>query len=413
MLHVTCMDDASQVCEAQSAALKVLAEPLEIVSVKANTGMAVVGEEISWMAATQYGSAPVLYSFTVLCDGMVVESTDFSESAVCSYVPQLSGYYVAEAMCMDEDATIIQQQSAIVTVLSEEEAAPAAPTLLFADLALAFAVDSAYAPIYGRQSITVSWQTVDNAQFYCVALDERVDGEWVNLLLEEELNTCSIRLDASLFTKESALYPFSISAHGVRMGETECSYFTVEKVAVDDTLLVNGTASLTWEQAHCYAAERSFAVQSQLPWVAISSAEWIECTSENDGTLSVTLNEQTQLAEREADITISNSINMATIHIYQGTAQKPPQLLVPQLSMDAAQPTQLPVGELRMEWDDTGFGRTKLGMYEIQTDGSLREICSSYLSTSYWYMTEENLGEQLAAGHQCMLKLTRFYLLPL
>ena len=54
----------------------------------------------------------------------------------------------------------------------------------------------------------------------------------------------------------------------VRAGEMRYSYFAVEKIEVDESLLVNGATSIAWDQAHCYDAIRGFEVTSQLPWTA-------------------------------------------------------------------------------------------------------------------------------------------------
>lgn len=411
IVNVTCTDDAQNTCTASSEAIRVLAEPLEILSVTGDVSLGVVGEAINWTVETQNGSAPVQYSYTVLRDGIAVETLDFAQEASCSYVPEKTGYYVLDVTCLDADATIVQKQSDIVTVISQEEAKPAAPALIFADSALAFAADEASAPSYGGQSITTSWEAVEYASFYSVTLDRQENGEWVNIHSEESLSACSARLDATLFADvtERTMYRFGIASQGIRAGDVSYSYFAVEKIEVDESLLINGAASITWDQAHCYESIRGFEVTSQLPWTAQASAQWLECTTLDDGTLCVKMRAQEEIAERTATVTVTNGVNTAIIHVCQGTTQTPMTLLLPALSTDASAPTRMPVGEFALEWDDQGHDYGLLRVYELYSGGGMRKIYGAYMTKDYWYATTANLGEALKAGSTYMIELTGFY----
>lgn len=411
VLNVSCRDEEQNVVSSTAETIRVLAEPLQLVAVRGSAAEAMVGDTISWTAETLYGSAPVQYSFTVLCDGEKVDEQAFSAAATYAFKPEKAGYYAVQVTCMDGDATVLQMQSDVITVYSLEQAVPAAPVLIFEDSASAFAEQESNAPVYDGQSITVSWEPVENAQFYFITLDRNVNGQWVNLLAEEGFAACSTRLNAALFADqtERAVYRFGIGAQGLKTGEIRYSYFAVEKGEVDESLLVEGVTELAWDQAHCYGSVRELNVTSQLAWTAVTDADWLECTVEDNGKLRVAMSAQAQIAERAAVITLSNGVNTALIHVYQGTAQQPPKLLIPVLSTDESKPTQRPVGEFKIEWDDSEFGRTLLNVYEIQSDGTLRTVYSKRTTRNYWYMDASGIGEELQAGKRYIIELKGLY----
>lgn len=411
VLNVSCRDEEQNTVSFVAETIRVLAEPLQITAVRSNVAEAIVGETIIWTVETQYGSAPVQYSFKVLCDGVAVAAQDFAASATYAFVPDRAGYYAAQVTCLDGDATILQQQSDVITVYSLEQAAPEAPVLVFEDSEKAFAVQEGDAPTYDGQSITLSWEKVENAQFYFITLDRNVNGQWVNVLAEEGFTACSTRLNTVLFADqtERTVYRFGIGSQGLRTGKVSYSYFAVEKVEVDESLLVEGVTELSWDQAHCYGSVRELKVTSQLPWTALTDADWLECTAEDNGILRVVMSAQKQIAERAATITVSNGVNTALIYVYQGTAQVPPKMLIPELSADESNPTQRPVGEFKIEWDDSGFGRTLLNVYEVQDDGALRSIYSRRTTQNYWYMDASGIGEELQVGRRYIIELKGLY----
>lgn len=411
VVHVTCRDDAQNSTSASSEKIRVLAQPLEITGVSCDTSLGVVGEAITWTVATENGSAPVQYSYELLRDGLSEHTQDFADSASFTYIPTKAGYYVLNVTCLDADATIVQQQSAIVTVLTAEEAKPAAPVLIFEDETMAFAQEEALAPTYDGQSITLVWNAVDYADFYDVTLERQENGEWVNVYSEESLIACSARLDASLFAQatERTIYRLGMASQGVRAGEMRYTYFAVEKIEVDESLLVNGATSIVWDQAHCYDAIRGFEVTSQLPWTAQTAAEWVECLTLDDGTLCVKLHAQEEIAERTATVTVSNGVNTVIISITQGTTQTPPTLLIPAISTDSQNPTSIPVGDFTLEWDDQGHDYGLLRIYEVYSGGAVRKIYGVYLTRDYFYLTQENIGEALKAGSTYMIELAGFY----
>ncbi len=115
-VQVMVRDSAGTTASMMSDVLSVALRPLSITAVTADTDMLKLGDAITWTTEAVGGVSPLRYAFDVYKDGEVITTRAYGLLPTYAYTPQASGSYHVTAYVRDTEMTVVQTDSAAVTV---------------------------------------------------------------------------------------------------------------------------------------------------------------------------------------------------------------------------------------------------------------------------------------------------------
>lgn len=405
-----CYDAEGSLSLTETDSITVLEQRANITQISGNNGVVAEGETLNWSIAAEGGTGLLQYRYEVLLNNECLSSGEYTDQNQYSYVAAESGNYVLAVTCRDAMGRITTSKSKAIFVYSSEEVYPVAPELVFEGSSFSFSTTDADVPEYEPQSFELMWGVVDYADRYEVNLLQKQGTEWIDVFRESVMQGCTFRLGAANFGSltEKASFRLDLTSQGMRTGGTATYYFDIAPAVVDTSLTINGAANATWNQNARFASSRVFTIASALEWEVESVTEvkiwsdddygtdWIAYRIEGNQ-LEVSIEETTE--ERKALITLSNGVSTAGITVWQCVAEEAPVITHPaSFSTDINHPTEYPVGEFDLRWNDNNNERTHLRVSELMEDGSRRLVYDTVTSRNYQYMNEAYLGETLKAN---------------
>ena len=234
---------------------------------------------------------------------------------------------------------------------------PSAPQLVFADRTKIFSTQEATAEEFDPARFQLNWEPVENANEYAVRLYYKEDGVWI-IALDDTTKGNTYALSEALFENIEDIQTYRLDLISINMfeGDPHSYYFKIKKPTIDTAITINGSSNIIWNQASRNSSVRTFEIESELPWTATTDANWLTL-SQNEQQLTVIVDEYNTdivFAEvRTATISISNSINQATITITQDESTYA-SIEEPSLSQNPSSPTILGTSGIRFHHADGG-----------------------------------------------------------
>lgn len=409
-IEAFCYDETEALSSIETDSITIVEPQAQISDIVGPVGVIAEGETLAWNVTAEGGSGLLQYSYEVMLNGNSILIEGYSNQNQYSFVTEHSGEYMLIVKCKDGIGRVTTAHSTKINVYSMEEVYPAAPELVFLEGSSGFALEEMNAPEYAPQIFDLSWKAVKNANDYGVRLYKQYNNEWIDVLNEDAIQTCGYRLNAAFFNAltEKTIFRLELTAQGLRTSEIAAYYFAIIPVIADTSITVDGMTDTAWNQNARFASSRTFTIASELEWTVESITEvkiwsddnygtdWITY-SINDNQLKIMLEEATE--ERKALITLGNGINTAQISIWQCIAEEAPIITYPFLfSTDINNPSEYPVGEFDLRWNENNNERTRLRISEIMEDGSLRRIYDKVTSYNREFLREPYLQEALKAN---------------
>ena len=377
-LIVTCQDENGNLVSRESKAIEVDNIALRINSLAIDKDDIVLGDIISITVIADGGYGAKEYTYDVWLNGESVEVKSTTESTY-KYTINETGRYQFFVTVSDEQENGVVGTTGVYDVYSEAEKALPAPELVFDLNELPFGTTEFEAPLYYPERIILTWNHVEYAEYYAITMEQKIGSSWSDCF-SDTTDECRYILTEDLFNliEAETIFRVGVSSVGVDIGSVRYYYFKIAPRTTDNIITVDGKALTLWNQASRSSSVRVFSIESNLPWTAVTEADWVALyADENRLSISITENDFA-LREREADIFVSNGFQDCAITVKQGTEDSALTIEDPILSKNPNQPTIISAGQ--QYFAVSGNKKAILVVYEKRGNNFERVFVSDYAS---------------------------------
>lgn len=394
VLTATVKDRSNTSVSSVSEALTVEVQPVQIYSIEFDGSLPVAeGESLTWHVQAIEGTEPYTYIYTIIdngeeCDAIATQDRSYT------YNNALGGHtYGLKVVCRDANGDEAEKNSAFVEVFSIEDMMVDVPFVRFPDIGSVALDNEETAPEIASQDIHLEWDSNNDDAEFVITLAKKQNGAWIEISREITNKQTHLIKSSSFESSETAiLYRVEFCHNTMWQGISRYYYFYVKPTGT--AITINGQTDIVWHQASKYGTNRSFTVESELPWSVSSSEEWAGVLV-NEGGFSVSFSTfENNLAfnqKREAVITVTNGENTATVHLtqYEGEAA---YIESPIWSQDPANPSIISPGGRDIELDTNPSKTQLLVVYERQNSGAYTEVYRSATGISIVYLHAAETG---------------------
>lgn len=377
-LIVSCQDETGNLVSRESKAIEVDNIALRINSLSIDEDDIAHGDIITITVIADGGYGTKEYTYNVWLNGESVEVKSTTKSSY-KYTIKETGRYQFFVTVSDEQENGVVGTTGVYDVYSEAEKALPAPELVFDLNELPFGTTESEAPLYYPERIILTWNPVEYAEYYAITMEQKIGSSW-NDCFSDTTDECRCILTEDLFNLIEAETTFrvGISSVGVDIGSVRYYYFKIAPRTTDNMITVDGKALTLWNQASRSSSVRVFSIESNLPWTAVTEADWVALyADENRLSVSITENDFA-LRDREAHIFVSNGFQNCAITVKQGTEDSALTIEDPILSKNPNNPTIISAGQ--QYFAVSGNKKAILIVYEKRGNNYERVFVSDYAS---------------------------------
>ena len=339
---VICRNEKGEECTASSERVRVLSPDLMLTGVSVSANALQEGDTIVWTPIITGGNGQILYSYTLLYNGEVLEARSNIPESSYTMENAAAGEYAMLVKAQDERIQTASFRSESAIVYTAEEARPAAPVLLNAELSPA--QENALSQEAGN--IALAWESIPHATQYGVTVDLQDGSAW------KEVHHAAVSGSKNGYTISAALFAeitgetlcrIGVYSTNLATGDIRYYYIKLTPHVIDPRLTVNGVTSLNWYEGYYAAATKSFTIKSELPVTVTSEdgGDWYTY-SVNENILTVTMEENLFNAYVADTLIISNGISKAELKIRHYYYREAPILAIP-AHTTASTPGHLPM----------------------------------------------------------------------